>query len=54
MAESVNIKHPNGLFKVYTDKKNKRTKIPSGLHLELILMFETENNIIDVKTMKLL
>ena len=44
-TKSVNIKHPNGLFKVDTDKKNKRTKIPPGLHLELIVIFETEQNI---------
>ena len=44
-TKSVNIKHPNGLFKVDTDKKNKRTQIPPGLHLELIVIFETEQNI---------
>ena len=44
-TKSVSIKHPNGLFKVDTDKKNKRTKIPPGLYLELIVIFETEQNI---------
>ena len=44
-TKSVNIKHPNGLFKVDTDKKNKRTQIPPGLHLELIVIFETDQNI---------
>ena len=44
-TKSVNIKHPNGIFKVDTDKKNKRTKIPPGLHLELIVIFETEKDI---------
>ena len=44
-TKSVNIKHPNGFFKVDTDKKNKRTQIPPGLHLELIVIFETEQNI---------
>ena len=44
-TKSVNIKHPNGLFKVDTDKKNKRSKIPPGLHLELIVIFETEQPI---------
>ena len=44
-TKSVSIKHPNGLFKVDTDKKNKRTKIPPGLYLELIVIFETEQTI---------
>ena len=44
-TKSVNIKHPHGLFKVDTDKKNKRSQISPGMHLELIVIFETEQNI---------
>ena len=44
-TKSVNIKHPHGLFKVDTDKKNKRTKIAPGLHLEIIVIFETDQDI---------
>ena len=44
-TKNVNIKHPHGLFKVDTDKKNKRSQISPGMHLELIVIFETEQNI---------
>ena len=41
----VNIKHPNGLFKVDTDKKNKQSLIVPGMHLELLVIFETDQTI---------
>ena len=44
-TKSVNIKHPHGLFKVDTDKKNKHSQISPGLHLEILVIFETDQNI---------
>ena len=44
-TKSVNIKHPHGLFKVDTDKKNKRSQISPGMHLEMLVIFETEQNL---------
>ena len=41
----VNIKHPHGLFKVDTDKKNKQSLIVPGMHLELLVIFETDQPI---------
>ena len=43
----VNIKHPRGLFKVDTDKKNKQSLIVPGMHLELLVIFETEQPILE-------
>ena len=44
-TKSINIKRPHGLFKVDTDKKNKRSQISPGMHLEIIVIFETELNL---------
>ena len=44
-TKRVNIKHPHGLFKVDTDKKNKRSQISPGMHLEMLVIFETEQNL---------
>ena len=44
-TKSINIKRPHGLFKVDTDKKNKRSQITPGMHLEIIVIFETEQNL---------
>ena len=44
-TKSVNIKHPNGMFKVDTDKKNKRSQIAPGMHLEILVIFETDQTI---------
>ena len=44
-TKSVNIKHPHGLFKVDTDKKNKRSQIAPGINLEILVIFETDQNI---------
>ncbi len=44
-TKSVNIKHPHGLFKVDTDKKNKHSQISPGLHLEILVIFETDQTI---------
>ena len=38
----VNIKHPQGVFKVDSDKKNKQSIIAPGMHLELLVIFETD------------
>ena len=46
-TKSVNIKHPHGLFKVDTDKKNKRSQIAPGMHLEILVIFETDQNILE-------
>ena len=43
----VNIKHPRGLFKVDTDKKNKQSLIVPGMHLELLVIFETDQPILE-------
>ena len=40
----VNIKHPHALFKVDTDKK-KHSQIFPLLHLEILVIFETDQNI---------
>ena len=45
-TKRVNIKHPNGLFKVDTDKKNKQSIIVPGMHLELLVIFETDQPIL--------
>ena len=44
----VNIKHPHGLFKVDTDKKNKQSIIVPGMHLELLVIFETEDQFSEI------
>ena len=44
-TKCVNIKHPHGLFKVDTDKKNKRSQIAPGINLEILVIFETDQNI---------
>jgi len=44
-TKSINIKRPHSLFKVDTDKKNKRSQITPGMHLEIIVIFETEQNL---------
>ena len=41
-TKRVNIKHPRGIFKVDTDKRNKQTIIVPGMHLELLVIFETD------------
>ena len=43
----VNIKHPHGLFKVDSDKKNKQSLIVPGMHLELLVIFETDQPILE-------
>ena len=44
----VNIKHPRGLFKVDTDKKNKQSLNVPGMHLELLVIFETEDQFSEI------
>jgi len=46
-TKRVNIKHPNGLFKVDTDKKNKQSLITPGMHLEILVIFETDQPILE-------
>ena len=43
----VYIKHPRGLFKVDTDKKNKQSLIAPGMHMELLVIFETDQPILE-------
>ena len=46
-TKNISIKRPNGLFKVDTDKKNKRSQISPGMHLEVIVIFETEKELLE-------
>ena len=41
-TKRVNIKHPHGLFKIDTDKRNKQSIIVPGMNLELLVIFETD------------
>ena len=43
----INIKHPRGLFKVDTEKKNKQSLIAPGMHLEILVIFETDQPILE-------
>ena len=45
-TKRVNVKHPRGLFKVDTDKRNKQSIIVPGMHLELLVIFETDQPIL--------
>ena len=45
-TKRVNIKHPQGVFKVDSDKKNKQSIIAPGMHLELLVIFETDKPIL--------
>ena len=45
-TKRVNVKHPRGLFKVDTDKKNKHSVIVPGTYLELLVIFETDEPIL--------
>ena len=44
-TKNISIKRPSGLFKVDTDKKNKKSQISPGMHLEVIVIFETEKEL---------
>ena len=46
-TKNISIKRPNGLFKVDTDKKNKKSQISPGMHLEVIVIFETEKELLE-------
>ena len=45
-TKRVNVKHPNGLFKVDSDKRNKQSIIVPGTFLELLVIFETDQPIL--------
>ena len=45
-TKRVNVKHPNGLFKVDSDKRNKQSIIVPGTYLELLVIFETDQPIL--------
>ena len=45
-TKRVNVKHPRGIFKVDTDKRNKQSIIVPGMHLELLVIFETDQPIL--------
>ena len=45
-TKRVNVKHPQGLFRVDTDKRNKQSVIVPGTYLELLVIFETDQPIL--------